>query len=71
MKKIFSYRLSWSGAKEQNHFAIFDVLIYVKLFPAFSKIFMIAKTTIDQVYETARLEEVIGDFVQLKKWYFG
>ncbi len=28
---------------------------------------MIGKTTIDQVYETARLEEVIGDFVQLKK----
>ncbi len=28
---------------------------------------MIAKTTIDQVYETARLEEVIGDFVTLKK----
>lgn len=28
---------------------------------------MIAKTSIDQVYETARLEEVIGDFVQLKK----
>ncbi len=28
---------------------------------------MIAKTTIDLVYETARLEEVIGDFVQLKK----
>ena len=28
---------------------------------------MISKTTIDQVYETARLEEVIGDFVQLKK----
>ncbi len=28
---------------------------------------MIAKTTVDQVYETARLEEVIGDFVQLKK----
>lgn len=28
---------------------------------------MIAKSTIDQVYETARLEEVIGDFVQLKK----
>ncbi len=28
---------------------------------------MIAKTTIDQVYETARVEEVIGDFVQLKK----
>ncbi|WP_136466225.1 DNA primase [Flagellimonas onchidii] len=28
---------------------------------------MISKTTIDQVYEIARLEEVIGDFVQLKK----
>ena len=28
---------------------------------------LIAKNTIDQVYETARVEEVIGDFVQLKK----
>lgn len=28
---------------------------------------MIAKNTIDQVYETARVEEVIGDFVNLKK----
>lgn len=28
---------------------------------------MITKTTIDQVFETARVEEVIGDFVQLKK----
>ncbi len=28
---------------------------------------MISKATIDQVYETARLEEVIGEFVQLKK----
>lgn len=28
---------------------------------------MISRTTIDQVYETARVEEVIGDFVQLKK----
>ncbi|MCH9659932.1 MAG: DNA primase [Bacteroidetes bacterium] len=28
---------------------------------------MIARTTIDQVFETARVEEVIGDFVQLKK----
>ncbi len=28
---------------------------------------MILKTTIDQVYETARVEEVIGDFVSLKK----
>lgn len=28
---------------------------------------MISKTTIDQVYEAARLEEVIGEFVQLKR----
>ncbi|MGB3608568.1 MAG: DNA primase [Psychroserpens sp.] len=28
---------------------------------------MIAKGTIEQVFETARVEEVIGDFVQLKK----
>lgn len=28
---------------------------------------MIAKTTIDRVFETARVEEVIGDFVNLKK----
>lgn len=28
---------------------------------------MIAQNTINQVFETARLEEVIGDFVQLKK----
>jgi DNA primase len=28
---------------------------------------LISKSTIDQVYETARLEEVIGDFVALKK----
>ena len=28
---------------------------------------MIAKTTVDNVFETARVEEVIGDFVQLKK----
>ncbi len=28
---------------------------------------MISKSTIDQVYETARLEEVIGEFVTLKK----
>ncbi|MCM4169417.1 DNA primase [Arenibacter antarcticus] len=28
---------------------------------------MISKTTIDKVYETARVEEVIGEFVQLKK----
>ena len=28
---------------------------------------MISRTTIDQVFETSRVEEVIGDFVQLKK----
>jgi len=28
---------------------------------------LISKSTIDQVFETSRLEEVIGDFVQLKK----
>jgi len=28
---------------------------------------LISRTTIDQVFETARVEEVIGDFVQLKK----
>ncbi|MGB0295202.1 MAG: CHC2 zinc finger domain-containing protein, partial [Flavobacteriaceae bacterium] len=28
---------------------------------------MIHKSTVDLVFETARLEEVIGDFVQLKK----
>ena len=28
---------------------------------------MISKSSIDQVYESSRLEEVIGDFVQLKK----
>lgn len=28
---------------------------------------MISKSTIDQVYETARLEEIIGEFVTLKK----
>ena len=28
---------------------------------------MISKSTVDHVFETARLEEVIGDFVQLKK----
>jgi DNA primase len=28
---------------------------------------LISKATIDQVFDTARVEEVIGDFVQLKK----
>ena len=28
---------------------------------------MISRSTIDQVFDMARVEEVIGDFVQLKK----
>ena len=28
---------------------------------------MIPKDTIDQIFETARIEEVVGDFVALKK----
>ena len=28
---------------------------------------MISKKTIDQVFQTARVEEVVGDFVALKK----
>ena len=28
---------------------------------------MIPKDTIDQIFETARIEEVVGDFVSLKK----
>ena len=28
---------------------------------------MISRSTIDNVFETARVEEVIGEFVQLKK----
>jgi DNA primase len=28
---------------------------------------LISKATIDTVFETARVEEVIGDFVQLKE----
>jgi len=28
---------------------------------------LISRSTIDQVYEAARVEEVIGDFVSLKK----
>jgi DNA primase len=34
---------------------------------AFKKIQLISKATIDIVFETARVEEVIGDFVQLKR----
>lgn len=33
----------------------------------FTLIFMISRDTIDKVFETARVEEVIGDFVNLKK----
>jgi len=35
---------------------------YIKIFSA-----LISRTTIDNVFEAARVEEVIGDFVQLKK----
>jgi DNA primase len=34
---------------------------------SFLKKKMISKATIDTVFETARVEEVIGDFVQLKR----
>jgi DNA primase len=30
-------------------------------------IFLISKSTIDRIFETARVEEVVGDFVQLKR----
>jgi hypothetical protein len=36
-------------------------------FITFSTIKLISKATIDTVFETARVEEVIGDFVQLKR----
>ena len=36
-------------------------VLFIENFP------LIARTTIDNVFETARVEEVIGDFVQLKK----
>ena len=45
-------------------FLIGLILAYIYL-PKFSK--LISKSTIDKVYEAARVEEVIGDFVQLKK----
>jgi hypothetical protein len=31
-----------------------------------AKKYVVSKATIDTVFETARVEEVIGDFVQLK-----
>ena len=40
--------------------------LFLVTFPIFKTV-LITKNTIDQVYETARVEEVIGDFVQLKK----
>ena len=40
--------------------------LFLVTFPIFKTV-LITKNTIDQVYETARDEEVIGDFVQLKK----
>lgn len=44
---------------------LYDIVFLTSNFPNFY--LLISKSTIDQVYETARLEEVIGDFVQLKK----
>ncbi len=44
---------------------LYDIVFLTQNFPNFH--LLISKSTIDQVYETARLEEVIGDFVQLKK----
>ena len=39
----------------------------VCIFEPYSILTMISKSTIDAVFETARVEEVIGDFVQLKR----
>jgi DNA primase len=41
--------------------------LFLFTFNSYKTSSLISKATIDQVYETARLEEVIGDFVQLKK----
>lgn len=45
----------------------FTKSLFLFTFNSYKTSSLISKTTIDQVYETARLEEVIGDFVQLKK----
>ena len=41
--------------------------LYLAAISTLSVCELISKSTIDQVYETSRVEEVIGDFVQLKK----
>ncbi len=45
----------------------FTKSLFLFTFNSYKTSSLISKATIDQVYETARLEEVIGDFVQLKK----
>src|SRR5690606_9191757 len=40
---------------------------YIWLILQYNSSKLISKNTIDQVFETARVEEVLGDFVQLKK----
>lgn len=42
-------------------------LFLVRIFEPYFAYTMISKSTIDAVFETARVEEVIGDFVQLKR----
>ena len=41
--------------------------MYLWPLPTLSLNKLISKATIDTVFETARVEEVIGDFVQLKR----
>ena len=48
-------------------FFFFSLGLQFATFNDYKNFDLIHKSTIDQVYETARLEEVIGDFVQLKK----
>lgn len=45
---------------------LFFLFLHLNSFTKFPKN-LISKSTIDQVFETARVEEVLGDFVQLKK----
>ncbi len=45
----------------------FNYLYFYITFTNHKIIQLISKSTIEQVFETARVEEVIGDFVQLKK----
>ena len=52
-----------------KHLFLFYIVIYVFLHSTFfqKNIILITRETIDKVFETARVEEVIGDFVQLKR----